>query len=296
MKKVILINILYLYIIPFSIRANEFNFESLAVSIGNSEISYSGNDAFIEEVNIEINNCSSFPYYGQEGSSNNALIRSIERGVNRLHQCVGSRKLPLYVEKKFIQLEDIIKKKEINKYITCNFENSHSYIAISTESEESTALNRYPYIRQYPGMIINTNRVSGNFRLDMSDLDRENTFNFYGGKIPREDILPGGINPQANYISNPDSLVIHEMLHWTNTTHFGDAYPDIVYLTQACCFDQLGIDENTKNKACAALFDDELYQEDQGLRMKLIKEREIKALIRKLNTDLHSVSNQSRQN
>ena len=271
------------------------NFEEVSALVGFSNIKYWGDSALVESINLEINSCSSFPYYNQEGSSNNQLIASIESGLNKLHQCIVNRDLPEYVNSKFSALEEILSDQKLNKYITCDFKNSHSYIAIATEDEQSTALEHYPYIRQYPGMVINTNRVSGNFRLDMNEEDINNTFRFYGGKIPVDQIGSGLVNPLANYISNPDSLVIHEMLHWTKTKHFNKQYPDIVYLTQACCFDQIGLDDETKAKSCDMLFDKDLYQEDEQSRLEAIKKAKVEALVKKLNSDLHSVPNSSRQ-
>lgn len=269
-------------------------FREISTSIEESEVSYDSDNLNLRAVNLTLNSCESFPYFGQEGSSSKKLVTSIEKGLRKLGQCFENKNVPSYVHGKMNKLVSILSDQEVEKYITCNFEMANSYIAIATTDENSDSIVRYPQIKKHPGMIINTNRVSGNFPLGMTEQQRENTFNFYGGRIPFDIIIPGEINPAYHYISNPMSLVIHEMLHWTDTVHFEEKYPDIVYLTQACCFDQIGLDEEIKSAACESLFNHDLYQENEDTRLRQIEESGVRNLVKNINKDLHRVSNEHR--
>jgi hypothetical protein len=252
------------------------------------------NDQVIEAINIRINQCDSYPYYNEKESSASRIIDDIKIGLIEFSRCFEKKPLPHYVESKWNQFYKLLVDANIEKYITCNFEASNSYIAVSTENKDSKAIKNYPTIKGYPGLILNTNRMAGNFPIDMNEVVAERMFNFFSGKIPRKEILPAKRNPFYSYTSNPKSLVVHEMFHWTNTIHNNSEFPDIVYLSQACCFEHLGIGKEIREKACGLLFDKELYRVEREKRLKAIEEAKIKDFVNRVNKGLHSTLNKNR--
>lgn len=271
-------------------------FNNLESKLALSQKSKVGGDTILDAVNLRINKCDSYPYYNQKSSSTEELIKSFRDGISRLRQCFDGRNgIPSeYIRTKMERYISLIGNENIQKYITCDFGEMHSWIAVATENENSSAIEKYPQIKQYPGMIINTNRVSGNFRLGMKEDDIFNIYRFYGGRIPLEEIRPGEINPLYNYITNPTSLVIHESLHWTGSVHSNKEYPDLVYLAQACCFEQSTLEADIRDRACQALFDQEMYQNDKEARLKALREYGVRDLEKSINSLLHKASNKDR--
>ncbi len=293
------INFLLILLVCFRSEASpelEIELSNLESKISLSERFNKDGDIILKSTNIRINNCDSYPYYNQSESHTNELIDSLIKGVSGLRQCFDGRigDPSLYLKEKMNNYISLMGNGDIEKYITCDFGKANSWLAIATENKNSSAIEKYPVIKKYPGMIINTNRVSGNFRLGMSDKDITNTYRFYGGRLPLESIKSGEINPLYNYITNPTSLVIHETLHWTDTVHSNKDYPDIIYLTQACCFEQSTLDSETKEKACAALFNKDMYQKDKEARLEAQRAYNVRGLVKSINSLLHKASNKHR--
>ena len=260
------------------------SFNDISAKANEFERFDSGNGRF-PELNISIKECSSFPYFKGQTSDLSRLKDSFRSSFEGLRSCLDHGNIPDYVQDKYYKLTEILLDKSLEKTLSCDFGDSFSWLAVATAEKDEV---------NYPKITFNTLRMSGNFKKNMSESDITNTFNFYGGKIPRDQIDSGLINPLANYITNPTSLVLHEMLHWTGFVHSNKSYPDLIYLTQACCFYQKGLSEDLKKRSCDALFDDSLFQGEEEKRIEAMNKSNIKKLIREINSALHSVPNASR--
>lgn len=83
------------------------------------------------------------------------------------------------------------------------------------------------------------------------------------------------------------SLVFHEMFHWTESTHFPKKYPDIVYLSQFCCFPQEDHNEEDREFSCEVLEEERAWQIDESHRLEFIKENDIQRKVKDLISKYH---------
>ena len=245
------------------------------------------------EAGLELNHhfhlksCETYPHYRSidtptEGS--HVLADHLQRALSTVHQCRRNHDFTPMVTQTLDRLINIIESSQ-KKTLMCNYGVTNSYFAVASDPETLAQKEGLP---PHPSVIFDTNRMAGNFNLQMNEREIENTIRFFGGSLKREEILPGMPHPFRKSITNPMSLVFHEMLHWTGHSHHPKENLDVVYLTQLCCFEHLEINETKRNRTCELLTDPQAWQEDLEKRVQYIKDHELQDEIKGIIQDYHT--------
>lgn len=236
-----------------------------------------------------LKSCETYPYYRSietptEGS--HVLANHLQLALATVHQCRSHQDFTPMVTEALDQLIDIIESSQ-KKTLMCNYGVTNSYFAVASDPDVIVQQDTLP---PHPSVIFDTNRMAGNFNLHMDEQDRENTIRFYGGKLTREEIIPGMPHPFRKSITNPMSLVFHEMLHWTGHSHHPKENLDIVYLTQLCCFQHEEISETKRNRTCELLNDPRAWQANLEKRVQYIEDNDLQNEVKRLIRDYHTIA------
>lgn len=239
-----------------------------------------GNPLFAEEIqltdlNFKIKDCESYPYYNsqqEQTEGNKTIINDLRIALQTGKSCLSNHDFAPYVVEKFNYLYSIIEGRS-EKTLTCNYGVTNSYYAVSDDENLS--------------VIFDTNRMAGNFPVHMDEEDRINFIRFYGSQLELDQVIAGTRNPFIGYIEDPVALVFHEMFHWTGSTHFPKKYPDIVYLSQFCCFPQVEHTAQEQAFACSLLEERAAWQEDEISRIEFLKNNDIQKKVKALIETYH---------
>lgn len=243
-------------------------------------------DALLLNENISIKSCETFPYYrsiNTPTSGNHILASGLKEALKTVHQCSMDQRFHPFVNGELSKLYRVLTSED-EKVFTCNYGVTHSYFAVATDPHTEEQREHLP---KHPGIIFDTNRMAGNFRVHMDEEDIENTLRFYGGRLSREEIIPGMPHPFRKKISNPTSLTFHEMFHWTGLSHHPKKYLDMVYLSQFCCFPQDELSWEQRERACALLKDERAWQKEEKPRLHYLKEHELQKEVKDLINAYH---------
>ncbi|MCR9204106.1 MAG: hypothetical protein NXH75_05990 [Halobacteriovoraceae bacterium] len=233
----------------------------------------SAGETHLHDINLKIKDCESYPYYNsqvEQREGNETLRRDLNMALQVGKSCLAQNDFAPFVVEKFKHLYSIVEGRQ-EKTLTCNYGVTNSYYAVADDENLS--------------VIFDTNRMAGNFPLNLDEDDRRNFVRFYGDRLQLEDVISGTRNPLIGYIEDPMALVFHEIFHWTGSTHHPKKYPDIVYLAQFCCFPQVEHTAQEQAFMCGLLEERAAWQEDELKRLEYLKshniQNKIKELIRK---------------
>lgn len=238
--------------------------------------------------NISVENCESFPYYGYQSRAQYGFHGYLEKGLEGLKNCRAQKTFPKYVEERFQKLSDLLAAEE-QKTFRCTYGKYHSFNAVATLPPEIDRPTMYAEdLPSYPGVLFDTNRISGNFPILLDEKLVENIYNFYGGSLEKSIIVGGKRNPFFTRINNPSSLIAHEMLHWTGSHHSDKEHLDLVYLSQACCFEIEGVSAEIQDKACKLLTDQAAWQPSKRERLEYLEQNAYWALSEQIIEAYHN--------
>jgi hypothetical protein len=237
-----------------------------------------------------LKSCETYPYYRSIDTptkGSHVLADHLQLALATVHQCRSLQDFTSMVNESLDKLIKIIESPE-KKTLMCNYGVTNSFFAVASDPDVIDQQHNLP---AHPSVIFDTNRMAGNFNVHMNERDIENTVRFYGGLLTREEIIPGMPHPFRKSITNPMSLLFHEMLHWTGHSHYPKENLDVVYLTQLCCFHHEEINELKRNRTCEILSDPQAWQENREKRIQYIEDHnlqnEVKSLIRDYHTKIH---------
>lgn len=214
--------------------------------------------------NVHIENCEKYPYIGinQKQSGTVILREDINRAMNGLNQCLNDHeKSHEYLKEQYQKLFRLMSSK-VKKTFTCTFGKFNSFNAFASFNPHhiSSHQNDLYGIKSHPEILLDINRMAGNFPLNMTDRKKKDFIQFYKNRLTIEDIIPGKRNPYLSRVENPISLIAHEMIHWTGFYHSERAYPDLSYLAQMCCFSIRNVKETYRDQACEILYRKDFWE------------------------------------
>lgn len=247
-------------------------------------------EILVEDYNLIINKCETYPYFNarvDQKDGNRFLKRDFFQVIQTAQSCVEKHHFSSYVVNKFQMLFRILESQKV-KTLTCNYGVTNGYYAVaSSQRDEDEQGHQDPGLPPHPSALFDTNRMAGNFPVSMTLEEKEKFVAFYGGDLSLEEIIPGTRNPKLSYIQDPASLVFHEMFHWTESFHFPKEYPDIVYLTQFCCFPQDKHSSQEVAWACELLEKRDAWQKDKEKRLEFLSKENIQEKVKKLISKYH---------
>lgn len=241
--------------------------------------SHQPGDGEFAALNLQVLNCDSYPYYGYSINGVYNLEKDFKSLLQQTKQCLntkgGNKQLPSFVHSTFTHFYDILNSSD-EKTIACTYGQYNSFYAISYSGKDPD--NRGPNgvfddMPAPPSLLLDTNRMSGNFPLNMSPKKIDNFHKFYGSKLNGTEVVPGKRNPMFSRINNSSSLLFHEILHWTGLGHFPGGYPDLVYLSQLCCFDHDNLGPDAQKVACDIMWDERNWNPNTKERVQHLKDQ-----------------------
>jgi len=240
----------------------------------------------LERINLQFRKCSSFPYYGESEDGLKIIHRAFLSAINKVHTYLGERgdSLSPYVTQKLEHLSYLLIDAKIQKTFDCRFGETSSFIALASDSPSDDSIEKYS-MAPFPSIIFDINRMAGNFPMDANP---ERFRAFYGNRLDGVEVIGGRRNPLAARTVNPESLIFHEMMHWTGSKHFDKAYVDVVYLTQFCFFSYPNISKKLKQESCLYLEDDLLWQGNDIERLQYISDKSVRIFVKNLKKLYHS--------
>ena len=101
----------------------------------------------VKELNLEILNCSNFPYYGESNDG----VHNITSNLTEIFQSLGHFfsihdeiiDIPNYVFNKFKVLETILNDKSLKKTFKCTYGDTNSFFALSNTSSKDSVIKSY---------------------------------------------------------------------------------------------------------------------------------------------------------
>lgn len=235
------------------------------------------------EIHLRVENCKDYPYYGVDSNGPQNFREDFMKLIEQSKQCFfkknKGRNLPVFVENKVTELYQLLLTSK-DKTVACTFGEYNSFYAVS-----NSGLNQNDYgpngvfldMPKPPSIFMDTNRMAGNFPLGMDSEDIRNFRQFYGQRLNNVEIQSGKRNPLAGRVENSASLLFHEMLHWVGLSHSQKGYPDLVYLSQICCFNHPSIDVKKQQKACKIFYNDNYWSGSKEQRKRKMDEDSIPA-------------------
>lgn len=123
--------------------------------------------------NLTIKNCETYPYYNSQRdqlNGNETLFADFQKALLTMKQCQKTHSFSPYVQNKFNELSKILTSNQV-KTLTCNYGVTNSYYAVATTQFEEQQGHGLP---PHPSIIFDTNRMAGNFPVQMNQTQREN--------------------------------------------------------------------------------------------------------------------------
>lgn len=238
-------------------------------------------DGVFPEIHLHVENCQEYPYYGMGSNGPQNFKEDFIQLIRQSKQCLlqenQGRQLPTFVKTKVTELYQLLTAPR-NKTVACTFGEYDSFYAVSNSGlnpNDHGPNGVFLDMPRAPSIFMDTNRIAGNFPLGIDSDDVKKIKRFYGDKLNGVEILPGKRNPMVGRIANSASLLFHEMLHWVELTHAQKDYPDLVYLSQICCFDHPSINREQRQMACEILYNDDYWSGSKDQRRNKLAEDSI---------------------
>jgi len=234
-----------------------------------------------------LKSCQSFPYYrsiNPPTEGHPLMAKNLKDSLATVSRCLEKRDFKKPVLKTLSRLAEIIGSQQ-TKTLTCNYGVTNSFFAVASDEEQGAHQDHG--LPPHPSVIFDTNRIAGNWHLGMDEEGRQNAYNFYGGRIPLEDIISGMPHPLRKPNQNPSSLIFHEMTHWTGEKHFPKDHLDSVYLIQFCCFSHPQIPQEAREFSCRLLEDEQAWAPEEKERVEYLKKEEFFKKVKALKDLYH---------
>lgn len=238
-------------------------------------------DGFFPEINLQVQNCDSYPHYGYSRNGADKIAEDFNFLLQQTKQCLSHKgngqPLPDFVESTFSNFYQVLLS-ERQKTMACTYGVYNSFYAVSNagiEPDNEGPNGVFNDMPPPPSLLMDTNRMSGNFPVQMSERNIENFHRFYGLRLNGVEVTPGQRNPLISRVNNSASLLFHELFHWTGLKHFPKDYPDLVYLSQICCFEHENLDSDVQKKACNMMWDENNWDSNSERRMQHLRNNSI---------------------
>ncbi len=245
------------------------------------------------DLNMGVENCQSYPYHNYSVNGLSNVHEDFQFLVQKSSLCLSrkfeGREAPKFAQQKLKELFKLLLSPK-KKTVACTFGEYHSFFAVSNSGLNPDDIGPggvFLDMPEPPSIYMDTNRMAGNFPLNMDEDDIDGFYNFYGDSLKDVVVESGKRNPLYHKTENSSSLLFHEMMHWTGLSHHPDEYPDLVYLSQLCCFQHDSISENQRQRACEILYEPKFWSGTKDQRLQALKAQSIHEEVNQLIDQYH---------
>jgi hypothetical protein len=221
---------------------------------------------------IRLENCQQYPYHDNHDARQGyqRLAADLRQAVKQGLRCLsGNGKMGRLHEFHDYQARQLLSLLEDGrpKTFRCVADRSFAYAIakVSPEYEPDDYLDKLTHDVNYPGIVLDTYRISGFLSTRHEPATYREFFKLDERLVQQQlDGRPQRLEGLHRYRNLP-SLLFHEMVHWLGYEHVS-RYPDIVDLYETCCFggddhvtDQR-LNRQFQSRACAILRDPQLWE------------------------------------